>query len=241
MEALKKMTPKQKFENYIAAPGLHINPLVEFDRHKDRLYHFDLTSSNKSLNDEILADTGSFSDWINQELQQHQSKYGIGGYNEHRTIYSRSSYFDGAEEPRRLHLGTDIWGPAGTPIFNFMDAKVHSFKFNDHFGDYGATIILQYELEDLIFHALYGHLSLNSLVGLQVGQTIASGKEFATFGIPEENGHWPPHLHFQLILDMQGKVGDYPGVCQYSIADQYLENCPDPYPILQAAFGTSAR
>lgn len=241
MEALKRMTPKQKFETYITAADRHLQPVVEFDINADRVHHFDLTSNNKRLDEETLANTDSFSSWINQELEQHGSRYGIGGYNEHRTIYSRSSYFDGAEEPRRLHLGTDIWGPAGTPVFNFLEGKVHSFKFNDHFGDYGATIIIRYKLDDLIFHALYGHLSLKSLDGLQVGQAIASGKEFATFGIPEENGHWPPHLHFQLILDMQGKVGDYPGVCQYSKADQYLENCPDPYPILKNNFGTAAR
>jgi murein DD-endopeptidase MepM/ murein hydrolase activator NlpD len=241
MAALKRMTPKQKFEAYIAATEGQFNPVVEFNRQADKLYHFDLTSNNTQLDEETLADTGSFTNWISEELEKHGSRYGIGGYNEHRTIYSRSSYFDGAEEPRRLHLGTDIWGPAGTPIYNFMDGTVQSYQFNDHFGDYGATIILKYELEGMIFHALYGHLSLNSLVGLEVGQTIASGKEFATFGIPKENGYWPPHLHFQLILDMQGKVGDYPGVCQYSKADEYLQNCPDPYHILKDTFGTAAR
>jgi murein DD-endopeptidase MepM/ murein hydrolase activator NlpD len=241
MEALKRMTPKQKFEAYVAAVDRPFSPVVEFDRQSDQVYRFDLTSNNTRLDEKTLSDTGAFSRWINQGLEQQASKYGIGGYNEHRTIYSRSSYFDGAEEPRRLHLGTDIWGPAGTPVYNFMEGKVHSFKFNDHFGDYGATIILQYQIQDLIFHALYGHLSLNSIAGLQIGQTITSGKEFATFGIPEENGYWPPHLHFQLILDMQGKVGDYPGVCQYSKADPYLQNCPDPYPILKDTFGTAAR
>ena len=48
-----------------------------------------------------------------------------------------------------------------------------------------------------------------------------------------ENGHWPPHLHFQIILDMQLKEGDYPGVCKYSEREKYLANCPDPDLILQ--------
>lgn len=235
------MMPKQKFESYIRDTDLKIHPVVEFDQEEDQLYHFDLTSNNTALDDATLANTETFSRWISGTLEHQSARYGIGGYNEHRTIYSRSSYFDGAGEPRRLHLGTDIWGPAGTPIYNFMEGKVHSFKFNDHFGDYGATIILQYELKGLTFHALYGHLSLNSLSGLHIGQTIASGKEFATFGIPEENGYWPPHLHFQLIMDMQGKTGDYPGVCQYSNAVLFLENCPDPYSILKHTFGTAAR
>jgi hypothetical protein len=43
-----------------------------------------------------------------------------------------------------------------------------------------------------------------------------------------ENGHWPPHLHFQLIIDMGKAKGDYPGVCKYSEREKYLDNCPDP-------------
>jgi murein DD-endopeptidase MepM/ murein hydrolase activator NlpD len=232
------MTPKQKFEA-LGNKGLQFHPLVPFETNTDQLFQFDLTSNNPKLTEEIISDTTVFSKWISQELADHDARYGIGGYNEHRTIYARSSYFDGVEEPRRLHLGTDIWGPAGTPIYNFYDAEVHSFQFNDHFGDYGATIILKYNIEGVEFHALYGHLSLNSLSGLQAGQKIPSGREFAAFGIPEENGHWPPHLHFQLIIDMEGKTGDYPGVCQYSKASHYLENCPDPQFILKDTFGVA--
>ncbi len=180
-----------------------------------------------------------FSNWVDEKLAQNDAKYGIGGYNEHRTIYSRSLHFDTVEEPRRLHLGIDIWGPAETPIYNFFDAKVHSFQFNDNFGDYGATIILQYQLGELKLYCLYGHLSLASLNGLKEGQYIPSGKQFASFGVKEENGHWPPHLHFQLMYDMQGLKGDYPGVCQFSKRDIYLENCPDPALILKQTF-TSA-
>jgi hypothetical protein len=48
-----------------------------------------------------------------------------------------------------------------------------------------------------------------------------------------ENGNWPPHLHFQLIRDMQGWKGDYPGVAKFSERQQWLDNCPDPDTILQ--------
>jgi hypothetical protein len=56
---------------------------------------------------------------------------------------------------------------------------------------------------------------------------------FAAFGIPYENGHWPPHLHFQVIVDMKGMKGDYPGVCAWPERESYLENSPDPDIILQ--------
>jgi len=55
---------------------------------------------------------------------------------------------------------------------------------------------------------------------------------FAHFGEPAENGQWPPHLHFQLILDMESKKGDYPGVCSLPQRQKYLDNCPDPDALL---------
>jgi hypothetical protein len=230
------MTPVQKFEHYLADPTINIFPIVDFDREKDKLFAFDLTSNNKELTEEVLVDTDVFSRWISDKLAEKKCKYGIGGYNEHRTIYSRSTHFDGEEEPRRLHLGVDIWGTAGTPVYNFSDAEVHGFQFNNHFGDYGSTIILKYTIKDLVFYGLYGHLNLAALEGLSAGMFIPAGSHFADFGKKEENGYWPPHLHFQLILDMKGKIGDYPGVCKYSERAYYLSNCPDPDTILRYTF-----
>jgi murein DD-endopeptidase MepM/ murein hydrolase activator NlpD len=99
---------------------------------------------------------------------------------------------------------------------------VHSFAFNNAFGDYGATIILSHQLQDVSFYTLYGHLSLASIKNLQEGVHIQKGDVFAEFGIPQENGNWPPHLHFQLIKDLQGMKGDYPGVCRFSEKEIYL-------------------
>jgi len=218
-----------------------IKPVVDFDVELDRVYPFDFSASNTELSDEILDDTNLFSNWVNTKLLIHHARYGIGGYNEHRTIYSRSAHFSSAEEPRRLHLGVDIWAPAATPIYNFHEAVVHSFANNDHFGDYGATIILQYDFSGFIFYALYGHLSLASLNELFPGKIIAAGEQFAHLGNASENGNWPPHLHFQLILDMEGKVGDYPGVCRFSERAKYLANCPDPNLILEQTFAIKTR
>lgn len=230
------MNSLQKLQSFLANPQHKIGKIVDFNSSVDKLLPLDFTANNTELTPEILADTTLFSNWVTEKLTKNNAKYGIGGYNEHRTIYIRSEHFDTVEEPRRLHLGTDIWGPAETPIYNFYDATVQSFKFNDNFGDYGATIILQYQLDDLILFGLYGHLSLASLDGLVEGQFIPIGKQFASFGVKEENGYWPPHLHFQLIFDMEGKKGDYPGVCQFSKRMLYLQNCPDPDLILKHSF-----
>jgi murein DD-endopeptidase MepM/ murein hydrolase activator NlpD len=210
-------------------------PVVAFDPHKDRLLKMNLTTSNRDLNPELLNDTNLFSDYVYTRLKNAGARYGIGGYGEHRAIYSRSVVFNDAHdgEPRRFHLGTDIWGPAGTEVFAPIAGVVHSFAFNNAYGDYGATIILAHQLEDFRFHTLYGHLSLLDLDRLTKGKMITKGDKVAHFGPPQENGQWPPHLHFQIILQIGEYMGDYPGVCKYSERNEYLENCPDPDIILQ--------
>ena len=159
--------------------------------------------------------------------------FAIGGYCENRDLYRRSEVFDGSvsQEPRRFHLGIDVWGNAGTEIFAPMNAVVHSIADNDAQGDYGATIILQHRLETVVFHTLYGHLSKSDLK-LKPGDEIASGELFAHFGNHMENGYWPPHLHFQVIQNMEDLHGDYPGVCSKSNLSLYQNNCPDPDLIL---------
>ena len=222
-------------EQIIKSNASLIKKVVDFDASIDKLLPLDFTVSNTELTDEILDHTDVFSAWVNQKLKTNNAIYGIGGYNEHRTIYSRSAHFDTAEEPRRLHLGVDIWAPAETPVYNFFDATVHSFANNNNFGDYGATIILAYQIEGFKFNALYGHLSLASLNDLEEGKFIPAGKSFATLGVKEENGNWPPHLHFQIIEDMGGLKGDFPGVCKFSERDKYLANCPNPNLVLDCS------
>ncbi len=209
---------------------------------KDIIAALDLTKNNTALTEFIFNDTGAFSGFIQQELAKANARYLIGGYNERREMYKRSALFDferkqlntatvphkNDAEPRRLHLGIDIWGVAGTKVHAPLGGMVHSFANNDNYGDYGATIILQHQLDTVPFYTLYGHLSLRDITGLRKGQVITRGQPFAHFGKPLENGNWPPHLHFQIIEDMEQKEGDYPGVCKVSEAGKYLKNCPDP-------------
>ncbi len=162
----------------------------------------------------------------------------IGGYDEPRGVYAASPLFGGvaaggSDEPRTLHLGVDVWAPAGTPLRAPLDAVVHSFADNRTFGDYGGTIILTHaDPRGAVFHALYGHLARRSLEGLREGQAIARGTVFAWIGAPDENGGWPPHLHLQRIEDLQGRRGDFPGVVRLSEREHWLRICPDPRDLL---------
>ncbi|MBL7729634.1 MAG: peptidoglycan DD-metalloendopeptidase family protein [Chitinophagaceae bacterium] len=214
----------------------YFHSVVPYEPAADKLLPLDFTAANKELTIDVLEDIHRFSFYINKKLAEADARYGVGGYAEHRTVYQVSSVFDGknpGEEPRRFHLGVDIWGPAGTPVMAPLEGTVHSFAFNDRYGDYGATIILSHTLQHLTFFTLYGHLSKSSIEHISEGDLITAGHTFASFGMPEENGHWPPHLHFQVIADIEGWSGDYPGVCRFSKKEKYMANCPDPNLILQ--------
>lgn len=210
------------------------HPVVPFEK-ADKLLLLDFSERNKEMNTELWNNTDLFIAYLNSKLEKAGAKYGIGGYAELRNFYARSKVFNTGdeEEPRRLHLGIDIWGKPHTKVMAPIDAIVHSFGLNDDYGDYGATIILTHQLEGYSFHTLYGHLSLNSIKNLREGDAIYKGDVFAEFGIPFENGNWPPHLHFQIITNMDRGKGDYPGVCKFSEKDSYLSNSPDPDLILQ--------
>jgi murein DD-endopeptidase MepM/ murein hydrolase activator NlpD len=193
----------------------------------------DFTAANSLLSQpERLRDTFVFDALVDEMLTEQNATVGIGGYLENRVIYRRSPHFADATEPRSLHLGVDIWVPAGTPVAAPLAAVVHSLADNNNFGDYGPTIILQHELEGVAFFSLYGHLTRTDLVGLAAGQAVAAGQVIAHVGPHPENGDWPPHLHFQLMADMQGRWGDFPGVAPPSERDYWANLCPDPMLVL---------
>jgi len=167
-------------------------------------------------------------EYISGELKKNQAKVGIGGYLEKRVLYQQSTNFKNSSDNRNIHLGLDWWSDAGTKVYAPLDAKVHSFKYNEPHLDYGATIILQHEMDGLFFYTLYGHLTLASLNELTVGMTIEKGTPFTAMGERHENGGWVPHLHFQIIKDMMGKEGDFLGVASESMLSQFSQNSPDP-------------
>ena len=214
--------------------------VMEFDLKDPRVFVFDLTKNNQDLAKIDLNDITAFSKYISDNVNESGCYFGIGKYAEDRTIYSKSSLFNGQaeEEKRTIHLGIDLWAAPGTKVFAPYEGVVHSFKNNKDDGDYGPTIVLRHEFEGVKFHTLYGHLSLDSLDGLHYNnRAIAKGEEIARLGNYPVNGNWPPHLHFQIIKDMKDnvgidKVGDFFGVTSFKEKDYYLKNSPDPNLIL---------
>jgi peptidoglycan LD-endopeptidase LytH len=186
----------------------------------------------KSPRVEIIAGVQKFQATASAALTQAPAQPSYGGYAEDRSVYTQELFAPAGEEPRTIHLGLDVFAPAGTEVFAPLAGRVHSSRINDKPGDYGPTIILEHTMDRGVFYTLYGHLSRDSLKGLKPGAAFMPGEAIATLGTRNENGGWPPHLHFQVILDLKGMRGDYPGVCKRSERDHWLAICPDPRPLL---------
>lgn len=197
----------------------------------------DLSRSNTSLISIDAMNTEQFSAWLMTQMRRAKCSWARGGYAEDRLLYQSSPVFRTAGGTRSIHLGIDLWVDAGTPVFAVDDGRVHSFADNAKRGDYGPTIILELSNRDKPLFVLYGHLSRTSLRNLEVGQAISAGQPLGWVGRPVENLGWVPHLHFQLITDMQGRSGDYPGVCLAGEEADFLAVCPDPTPLMQPWMG----
>lgn len=195
----------------------------------------DLSETNDVLKDIDVSSSEKFSEYIERYLSVHNSDVAYGGYLENRSIYKRSLHFNqnDLETERNIHLGMDLWCPAGTKVLAALDGEIHSFKNNTNYGDYGPTIIIKHHVNGDDFYTLYGHLSLTSIAGLKIGETVKCGQCIGDLGASTVNGDYPPHLHFQIIKDMQGFEGDYPGVCNKKDVPFYKTNCPDPNLLLQ--------
>jgi len=194
-------------------------------------FPLDLSVANTELSELDLGNATIFENYIENFLQKNKARVAFGGYNEKRNLYNQNTHFN--EEERNIHLGIDFWIKAETTVLAALDGKVYGFNFNTGLGNYGPTIILEHQLENKVFYTLYGHLSLESIENLEIGSFFRKGEKLATLGDASVNGGYSPHLHFQIIKNIEDNFGDYPGVCSKKNLDYYSENCPNPNLLLK--------
>jgi len=208
------------------------HPVLGHDLSREDFMDIDLSVNNDEIRGlDVVDDLDTF---IKSHLSTYDKKVAIGGYGEERDFYWTSPLFKSDEEKRTIHLGIDLWTKPLTPIYAPLDAMVYGVTNNNLPLDYGYTVVLKHSIADNTFYSLYGHLSDQEIEKLEVGQRIKQGNIFCYIGYPETNGGWAPHLHLQLIIDMEGNQDDYPGVCTKSMQSQYLHNCPSPEKLILA-------
>lgn len=199
-------------------------------------------SSGATLCGEPIAgrDVAELSELIDRTMVAAGTKFAFGRYAEPRELYSNEN-FSTAEstETRTIHMGVDLFCAGATPVFAPLDAIVEHVANNDRELDYGPLTILRHKDDaGRDFFSLYGHLGTDVFDRLEPGHRVTAGQQIATVGMPPGNGNWPPHLHFQLISDLQGLGVDFPGVAQKSQRVHWLGLSPSPaafFPEIDAA------
>lgn len=194
-------------------------------------FPIDLSIKNSFWDNNDVSDILTFENYLEEKRAENDKFVAHGGYKEQRALYRRSARFqDGAV--RDVHMGIDLWAPAGTSVHAIMDGKIHSFADNDDAGNYGPTLILEHEYQGKKLYSLYGHLSKSDMQGWELGVRFRESEQIATLGTPHENGGYSPHLHFQIMTDMQGHQGDFPGVLAESDLEKYSQIILDPNPFI---------
>ena len=192
-------------------------------------------------------------DHVDRLMEETGADVVLGKYDEPRLVYAAPQFAptsSGLEhvENRTVHIGIDLFQPAGAPIYAPLDGTLHSFRDNDLDLDYGPTLILRHEVPGhevpgdevpgswdhegrLVFYTLYGHLDRASLDGKTVGMEFKAGDRLAHLGDETVNGGWAPHLHFQILLRTFGREGEFSGVASPTDRALWLDICPDPSPM----------
>ena len=202
---------------------LRITPLVVFDLGVGSL---DIPRP------ETVQESPAFCAHVDRLMAASGARIGIGRYDEPRLVYVTELFRhpnNWHDENRTVHLGIDLFCEAGAPVYAPLDGTVHSAANNAVPGDYGPTIILEHLVNGgtVRFFTLYGHLSVESLEGMVPGRQVGKGERIAWLGKRSVNGGWPPHLHFQVIADILGRAGEFPGVASPGEREIWLSVCPD--------------
>ncbi|HEV2297798.1 MAG TPA: aminotransferase class III-fold pyridoxal phosphate-dependent enzyme [Candidatus Acidoferrales bacterium] len=255
LERLAKIHPRFAHYTFRAACGLEAMPrskkvreqlekeaetcasILDVNLRRESCRVFDLSVGSTFLGAKPkAAETPALTEEIFNEMKRAGVSIGVGRYNEARLLYS-SRLFGASENPtderRTIHLGIDLFVEPGTTLHAPLDGIVHILANNEGSLDYGPLVILKHATENgQEFFTLYGHLSEETLRNLTIGQRIPKGQSFATVGTADENGGWPPHVHFQIILDLLDFDKDFPGVAKASERAVWTSLSPDPNLIL---------
>ncbi|QDG74953.1 aminotransferase class III-fold pyridoxal phosphate-dependent enzyme [Labrenzia sp. PHM005] len=205
-------------------------PVIRPETPKPKTITFDFTTSAPDAS-QISAFSGiEFDAYCDDKILEAKADFGIGLYGENRTIYKSDAFETANTSARRsIHLGIDLFTPALEPVYAPLKGTC-AFLYDDAVENgFGPTVLLEHKTKTGdVFWTLYGHLSRQSFAKLKTGQKISRGQAFAEIGRREENGSWPPHLHFQLVTDHLGLEARMHGVGVRQQWSVWRDISPDP-------------
>jgi 4-aminobutyrate aminotransferase-like enzyme/Ser/Thr protein kinase RdoA (MazF antagonist) len=169
---------------------------------------------------------------IRAGIEEASARVGVGRWNEPRPLYGAPAFQLGAHPAkgaRTVHVGIDLWVPAGTPVHAPLDGTVESVGELPGAGNYGPAVLLRHAPPACpVFWTLWGHLDPDVLQRWTPGEAVRAGEVVARVGARPVNGDWPPHLHLQVALDTLGQGHDLPGVVDPDARAAWLDLFPNP-------------
>ncbi len=166
----------------------------------------------------------------------HGVELGIGPYGEERAVYTAQGFASrlARGDRRTVHLGLDLFRPAGTNVRVPLDGVVVDVYATDLPLDYGHTLLLEHTpAPGVRFWTLWGHLAAATMQQRRVGEQLTAGEVIASLGDVHENGGWQPHLHLQLTTYRPSSAGTVIGVGEPNLRSVWSELFPDPSPLAQ--------
>ncbi|MDN3722755.1 peptidoglycan DD-metalloendopeptidase family protein [Aequorivita sp. SDUM287046] len=221
-------TSSEEFKNFARNHTVSLHNLFPKTSFSEVLKIDMSTELSPDSNYDTVVELGDF---ISEIQKKNPNALLANGYLERRMFYTTEAYkriTPNSSEYRNIHLGTDFWVPAQTPVHTPFDGKIVILEDNNFPKDYGPTLVLEHSYNGQLFYTLYGHLSRESLALHKKGNQIKAGERIGFIGEPEENGNWAPHLHFQIILDLLGNTENFPGVAFPSEIEKWKTICPNP-------------
>jgi len=236
-----------RLAGWMARNRERFTPVIDVDPGK-ALPRVDLSLASPLIDDlRIAADEPELSRRIDALLDVEQADAGMGQYDEARVLYTANAFrTEGWDGPdwRTVHLGLDLFASPGTPVHAPLAGRVHALRDNAAPLDYGPTVMLEHDIAGeagLRFYTLYGHLDRESLGEHRVGDEVAAGAVLGRIGAPEVNGGWSPHLHFQIVLDLLDRDGEFPGVARPAERAVWCSLSPSPYTLAAVPYDAAAQ
>ena len=237
LEACPRSAPLRKWFE-----GQRFEEVVSLPEDPKALGVLDLSVSSPNLTGRDSNNTANFTDRVFKRMRSDGLTLGIGRFLEPRGFYLTDAFEGRPGDPRErrtIHLGIDLFEEPGKAIHAPLAGHVHSVRDNDARLDYGPTVILEHHAPSGPFWTLYGHLQRTSVENLTAGDPVEAGQTIARIGPYPENGDWPPHLHFQIITDLMGFEGEFPGVALPRDRGVWASFSPDPNLILNLPLETT--
>ncbi len=216
-----------RVERWLERNAHDFAPVIRPALARPKVLALDLTAAGP---DWSALDADAAERLIDEKVAEAGADFAIGLYGEDRAVYKGDAFETGSAGARRtVHLGIDLFAPAGEPVHAPFAGTV-AFIHDDAvaFG-FGPTVLLEHRTDEGdVFWTLHGHLSRRSVRKLSPGQPVARGEAFAAFGEASENGNWSPHLHFQIVTDHLGLEGRMHGVGVRDHWQVWRAVSPDP-------------